>query len=202
MWFVEGNVGTGKSTFLKLLNDEGYKTILEPVDEWCNMLNKNGQNLLEEFYSDQERYAYTFQSIAFRTRINNLKNYTNEIVERSVFTDKNVFAKTCYQNGKMNDIEWSDYCSWFDWLTDTFNIKPSGFIYLRADTDVSYERIKKRSRSGEETIPFEYLTELHKKHETWLMDEPNVLVLDVNDDFEKNPEKLKDMIEKVKNFVK
>jgi len=201
MKFIEGNVGSGKSTFLKILQQKGHKIILEPVDEWCNLLNKNGKNLLEEFYGDQERYAYTFQSIAFRTRVNNIKNYNGELIERSIFTDRNVFAKTCYENGKMNDIEWTDYCSWFDWLADTFNIKPTGFIYLRADPEISYERIKKRCRSGEETISFEYLKELHAKHELWLMDEPNVLVLDVNDDFENNTEKLNEMCEKVKNFV-
>ena len=201
MKFIEGNVGSGKSTFLKLLQQKGHQIILEPVDEWCNLVNKNGNNLLQEFYGDQERYAYTFQSIAFRTRVNNLKNYNGELIERSIFTDRNVFAKTCYENGKMNDIEWSDYCSWFDWLSDTFNVKPTGFIYLRAEPEVSYERIKKRCRSGEETIPFEYLQELHNKHEKWLMDEPNVLVLNVNDDFENNPEKLNEMLEKVKKFV-
>ncbi|MDA9846990.1 deoxynucleoside kinase [Flavobacteriaceae bacterium] len=201
MKFIEGNVGSGKSTFLKLLQQKGHQIILEPVNEWCNLVNKNGNNLLQEFYGDQERYAYTFQSIAFRTRVNNLKNYNGELIERSIFTDRNVFAKTCYENGKMNDIEWSDYCSWFDWLSDTFNVKPTGFIYLRAEPEVSYERIKKRCRSGEETIPFEYLQELHNKHEKWLMDEPNVLVLNVNDDFENNPEKLNEMLEKVKKFV-
>lgn len=201
MKFVEGNVGSGKSTFLKLLQHKEYNIILEPVNEWCNILNKNGKNLLEEFYGDQERYAYTFQSIAFRTRVKNLQNYNNELIERSIFTDKNVFAKTCYENGKMNDIEWTDYCSWFDWLSETFNVKPTGFIYLRADPEISYARIKKRSRPGEETIPFEYLKELHDKHEKWLLNEPNVLVLDVNDDFENNTEKLNEMLEKVKKYV-
>ena len=201
MIFIEGNVGSGKSTFLKLLENEGYKIILEPVDEWSAIKNSNGKNLIEEFYGNQERYAYTFQSVAFRTRVKNLKDYNGELIERSVFTDKNVFAKTCYENGKMNDIEWTDYCSWFDWLCESFNIKPSGFIYLRADPKISYERIKKRSRPGEETIPFEYLEELHNKHEKWLMDESNVLVLDVNKEFESDPEIFKDMIEKIKNFV-
>ena len=60
MKFIEGNVGSGKSTFLKLLQEKGHQIILEPVNEWCNLFNKNGKNLLEEFYGNQERYAYTF----------------------------------------------------------------------------------------------------------------------------------------------
>jgi len=185
-----------------MLEELGLQVIFEPVNEWTNMKNSNGKNLLEEFYGDQTRYAYTFQSVAFRTRVKNLENCDpNTIIERSIFTDRNVFAKTCHENGMMNDIEWSDYTGWFDWLADRFNVKPKGFIYLRASPEISFERIKKRSRSGEETIPFEYLKELHNKHENWLMDEPNVLVLDVNEEFEKNPEKLQEMIIKVNKFI-
>ncbi len=202
MYFVEGNVGTGKSTFLKILEKLNLPILLEPVNEWTQLKNTNGNNLLEEFYGNQERYAYTFQSVAFRTRIKNLIGcQPNTLVERSIFTDRNVFAKTCYESGKMNDIEWTDYNSWFDWLSETFEINPKGYIYLRATPEVSYERIKKRCRSGEETIPFEYLKELHNKHEKWLMDEPNVLILDVNIDFENDSGKQNDMCEKVLDFI-
>jgi len=202
MFFIEGNVGTGKSTFLQKLKEVGLDVIFEPVDIWTSIRNDNGKTLLEEFYNDQKRYAYTFQSIAFRTRVQNIENSkVNTVIERSIFTDRNVFAKTCYENGMMNEIEWNDYTSWFDWLAKTFNINPKGYIYLRASPDISYDRIKKRSRSGEETIPFDYLNELHNKHENWLLDEPNVLILDVNEGFENNSGKLNDMIEKVLKFI-
>ena len=202
MFFIEGNVGTGKSTFLQKLKEVGLDVIFEPVDIWTSIKNDNGKTLLEEFYNDQKRYAYTFQSIAFRTRVQNIENSkVNTVIERSIFTDRNVFAKTCYENGMMNEIEWNDYTSWFDWLATSFNINPKGYIYLRASPDISYDRIKKRSRSGEETIPFDYLNELHNKHENWLLDEPNVLILDVNEDFENNIGRLNDMIEKVLKFI-
>lgn len=206
MYFLEGNVGTGKSTFLKKLRDiPDVNIIFEPVDEWVSIKNKDsGKNLLEEFYSDQERWAYTFQSIAFRTRINNIVRAPGDkinIMERSMFTDRNVFAKTCYENAKMTDIEWADYTSWFDWLTKSFNVNPSGYIYLRAEPDVSYDRVKIRNRGGEESIPLEYLKSLHDKHDDWLLNETNVLVLDVNEDFENNPAKLSEMVIKVLNFV-
>ena len=114
MYFLEGNVGTGKSTFLKELENEGLGVIYEPVKQWENMKNSSGKNLIEEFYGNQSRYAYTFQSIAFRTRVKNIENCSPDtIIERSIFTDKNVFAKTCYENGMMNDIEWNDYSEWF-----------------------------------------------------------------------------------------
>ena len=54
MYFVEGNIGSGKSTFLKKLSSE-FKVVQEQVDEWSKMKNANGKNILEEFYEDPER---------------------------------------------------------------------------------------------------------------------------------------------------
>jgi len=202
MFFLEGNIGTGKSTLLKKLEDEGIQVVYEPVNEWSKIKNKNGKNILEEFYTNQTRYAYTFQSIAFRTHIKNIKySDKNSVVERSIFTHKNVFAKTCYENGLMNELEWNDYISWFEWLSEEFDIKSGGYIYLQADPKISYERITKRNRDGEGTITFDYINELHKKHEAWLLNEPNVLVLNVDEDFENNSSKLNEMIIKVKMFI-
>ena len=201
MIFIEGNIGSGKSTFIKLLNDRGYTINLEPVDKWTSMKNNNGKNLLEEFYNDTGRYSYLFQSIAFRTRIKSITSNPSDFTERSVFTDRNVFAKTCHETGKMNDIEWEDYCEWFDWLTESLSVKPKGYIYLRADPKVSYDRIKKRSRGGEENIPYDYLVNLHTKHDDWLMNEKNVLLIDVNEEFENNNDKLEEMVNKVKNYI-
>jgi len=201
MLFVEGNIGTGKSTFLNKLSQE-FKVILEPVDEWTKTRNANGKNLLEEFYSDPARNAYLFQSIAFRSRMKNIVNQDTAIIERSIYTDRNVFAKACREDGLISDIEWNDYCGWFDWLTNEFKVKPTGFIYLRCDPKVSYERVQKRSRSGEESISLDYLKKLHQKHDQWLLNEEKtpVLVVDVNEDFENDPEKLQSMIDRVKEI--
>ena len=209
MYFVEGNIGSGKSTFLKKLSTE-FKVVQEPVDEWSNMRNSNGKNILEEFYEDPKRNAYLFQSIAFRSRVKNTTdlNDDNVIVERSIYTDRMVFAEVCKEDGNINEIEWNDYTSWFDFVVKHIGFKPKGFIYLRADPEKSYERINKRNRSGESNISFEYLKKLHKRHDDWLC--PNtygvepvpVLVLDVTEEFESNPEHLERMIQKVRDFVK
>ncbi len=59
---LEGNIGAGKSTFIKILQKNLiniYETIPEPVAEWQNISGKGG-NLLELLYSDPKRWAYTF----------------------------------------------------------------------------------------------------------------------------------------------
>ena len=202
MYFVEGNIGSGKSTFLKKLSAE-FKTVQEPVDEWTKICNENGKNILEEFYEDPQRNAYLFQSIAFRSRIRNISDLKEGvIIERSIYTDRLVFAEVCKEEGNINDIEWDDYTSWFDFVVKHIGFKPKGFIYLRTDPETSYKRIKKRDRSGESSISLDYLDKLHQRHDKWLMAEPNVLVLDVTDEFEANPELLEQMVQRVRDFVK
>jgi energy-coupling factor transporter ATP-binding protein EcfA2 len=59
---VEGNIGSGKSTFLKFLNQTLPNTInvfYEPVDQWRNL---NGHNLFELMYRDPTRWSFTFQT--------------------------------------------------------------------------------------------------------------------------------------------
>tara|TARA_R110001592_G_C12958410_1_gene732070 strand:+ start:73 stop:684 length:612 start_codon:yes stop_codon:yes gene_type:complete len=202
MYFVEGNIGSGKSTFLKKLSTE-FKVVQEPVDEWSKMKNTNGKNILEEFYEDPKRNAYLFQSIAFRSRVKNITdiNADNVIVERSIYTDRMVFAEVCKEDGNINEIEWNDYTEWFDFVVNHIGFKPKGFIYLRTDPEKSYERINKRNRSGESNISIDYLKKLHKRHDEWLCHDATVpvLVLDVTEEFESNPEPL---VQKVRDFVK
>lgn len=195
---VEGNIGAGKSTFLKLIKEYlNLEIIFEPHQRWQSV--GGTQNLLELFYTDTQRWAYTFQSYAFITRIMEqeaqvaLHPQAVHLSERSVFSDRYCFAKSAYENGFMTSLEWKLYQEWFSWLVDRSLTMPQGFIYLQTDPRVCYERIAKRARYEEITISLEYLNQLHDKHEQWLVHkqgvsdtikEVPVLVLQCNDEFE------------------
>ena len=190
MYFVEGNIGCGKSSFLRELDKLHVPILQEPVDVWARTRNENGKNILEEFYSDPTRNAYLFQSIAFRSRVDAMSKLTQPktVVERSVFTDRNIFAATARADGHMSNIEWDDYVKWFDWAIDKCP-KPEKFVYLRAEPTTCMERIGYRARSGENTITLEYLQKLHERHDTWLLNEPNVLVIDATEPLENSIKK-------------
>lgn len=195
-YIVEGNIGAGKSTFLRLLKEHFDITIVyEPLDQWQNV--GNGENLLDKFYQDTPRWAYTFQAYAFLTRLEKQrKEFTDNhmnVVERSVYSDRYCFAKNCFELGVMTSIEWEMYKKWFDWLTPQQVSLPQGFIYLRTDPEVSFNRLKKRHRQEEDVVALSYLMSVHEKHEEWLIHKKNidpvlvpipVLVIDCNQDFE------------------
>ena len=142
IFFVEGNIGTGKSTFLSMIEKfypDRCQVIYEPLDIWIDFKDNSGKNILAYFYEDPKRYAYTFQSIAFISRISKLKEIDNTkefiFIERSIWADKNVFAKNCFETGCLNDIEYMLYNKWFDCLeTDlSFDKDKYSFIYLTID---------------------------------------------------------------------
>lgn len=202
-WFIiEGNIGTGKSTLIKLLNEKlDSEIIYEPLDEWLNTKDNENKNILDHFYNDTNRWAFTFQVNALITRalsLNKPQEKSVRFVERSIHTDKNVFAKNSFENKQINSIEYQLYNKYYNWISNKFNVVPDGYIYLRADPNISFDRINKRARSEEDIIPFEYIEQIHKKHDDWLLNNKNILVINVNGDFEKDT----DLLDKILNNIK
>lgn len=198
-WFVvEGNIGSGKSTFLKIVQQRlGIPVLAEPVHLWQAIEGK--YNLLEKFYENMPRWAYTFQSYAFVSRIREHERHMAELsasvtlIERSVFSDRHCFAKNCFEAGNMSLLEWRLYQEWFSWLVKSFQFVPNGFIYLQTDPEVCFSRLQERNRSEEASVSVDYLKQLHDKHEDWLIEKQGidpviaqvpVLVLSCNADFE------------------
>lgn len=212
-FIVEGNIGAGKSTFLRMLTQYlNAQLIYEPHEKWQNV---SGENILDLFYKDTRRWAYTFQSYAFITRILELESQSKksdcqiQILERSVFSDRYCFAKNCYETGLMNSLEWKLYQEWFEWLVSNYSPKPSGFIYLQTDPEICHSRLLKRNRSEESGVPLNYLQLLHDKHESWLINKDGiadylkdipVLIVSCNEEFENDLGVQKEHISKIINF--
>ena len=175
--YIEGNIGAGKSTVVdylnKTLSKDKFDFLVEPVSKWLNYKDENGCNLLDNFYKNQKRWSYTFQMCSSMTRIhdvqskNRLLGDRHLIIERSIYSDKNCFAELCYDNKKINDMEWAIYNDWYKWLMFEFNkdIKADYLIYLKCPPEICEARINKRKRPEETGIPLEYLRQLHEKHE-------------------------------------
>lgn len=213
---LEGNIGAGKSTFLDILRRNlDIDVIFEPTDKW-QQVGASG-NLLNLFYSDTPRWAYTFQSYAFISRVQAQQEHEERatddkvhVIERSVYCDRYCFAKNCFEAGLMSELEWQIYKEWFGWLVEKYTTRPSGFVYLQATPETCYQRLTKRNRSEESEIPLAYLQALHQRHQDWLIDKKDVidvlknvpvLTLDCNQDFELDLEEQAKHIQAVKDFI-
>tara|TARA_A100001015_G_scaffold310500_1_gene412031 strand:+ start:5563 stop:6186 length:624 start_codon:yes stop_codon:yes gene_type:complete len=185
---IEGNIGSGKSTFVKYIRDrlssDKVYFLDEPVNEWATIMDEEGKTVLENFYANPKSFAFAFQMMAYISRLSYLKRVieSNEyeviITERTLFTDKNVFCEMLYADGMINQIEYTIYNKWFDEFIDI--LPPIHYVYLKTLPDVACERVKKRDRLGESSIGIDYLTRCGEYHDNWLADTPNVTVIDAN----------------------
>ena len=202
-WYIiEGNIGSGKSTLLDHFNDNHQIEIIqEPVNMWLSIKGSDDKNLLQEFYEDPVRNAYLFQTIVFKTRLEALDSPQTKPIrlsERSIWTDRYVFGKSCIESKKMNTLEINCYHFWFNWLEEKLWGKPDGIIYLKSSPEKCMERMKTRARDEESSVPFEYLKEIHDNHEEWLSQWTTTPILTIDNDIDDDWD---NVIEQVNNFV-
>jgi len=193
IYSIEGNIGSGKSTLVDMLKQYLKKSstadiifVPEPVDVWETIKDDNGETIISKFYADLNKYAFSFQMMAYISRISLLRKIIKKhpdailITERSVFTDKNVFAKMLYDDDKIEDVNYQIYLKWFDEFTNELPICNN--IYVRTTPEICYERVIKRNRNGE-TISLDYLKNCNSYHDDWLLNNKNcILQLDGNVD--------------------
>jgi deoxyguanosine kinase len=210
---IEGNIGSGKSTLLENLRnhykDNSHVVFLkEPVDEWDKIRDKDGCTMLSKFYENQEKYSFSFQMMAYISRLkilrDTIKLYKDKnvtiITERSLFTDKYVFAKMLYDQGKIEDVCYQIYLNWFDEFAQDFPITHT--VYVNADPQICYERVHLRARKGEELIPISYLEDCHNYHDKFIANLTNdILILNGNYDVYKNEKILEDWINDIDEFI-
>ena len=171
---LDGNIGAGKTTLMEAIRTAmpEVEVVVEPVGEWLSLKDANGKSLLELFYEDKRRWAYTFQNCAILTRLRTIKEALATtkkkivLTERSVLTDRFVFGEMLRASGDITSLEWQLYCMWYD--TFASGLPMAGVIYLGTDVTTSAERIVHRGRTGEDQIPRAYLADLDAQHKKWL----------------------------------
>lgn len=231
---IEGNIAVGKSTFARLLQktEQDWEVIAEPIGKWQNVDQTNQtehcpqstSNLLQMMYHDPKRWSYTFQTFSCMSRMRShlqplsagsLKSSGSpvRVYERSVYSDRYIFALNMFELGCINATEWAVYQDWHSFLVEQFGhrVQLEGIIYLRASPQTCMERLGRRGRVEEQGIQLDYLEKLHTRHEDWLIDKTTkvhfqhlekvpVLVLDAEVEFEKDPKVRDNLITKIRHF--
>jgi deoxyguanosine kinase len=211
MYIIEGNMGVGKSTFLKLLKQRYPKIDIkfEPREKWMD------NSLLVMFFENPKRWEYTIETFIMMCRVKDylqLQKQKNSqlVLERSVYGGHFCYAQVGYESGYMTELEWKLYNEWADFLIKDQCLPPKGFIYLKASPETCVKRVEKRNWKSEECAPKEFIESLHKWHERFLIQKKNlfenlkdipVLVLDVTEGFETNTKLMDDHARKVMDFM-
>ncbi|CAJ1068242.1 deoxyguanosine kinase%2C mitochondrial isoform X1 [Xyrichtys novacula] len=234
---IEGNIAVGKSTFARLLQSvcPDWEVMAEPVSKWQNIESGTSKkeaaspqttvsNLLQMMYEDPQRWSYTFQTYScmsrFRTQLQppparmlSSEGTPVQVYERSVYSDRYIFALNMFELGCINPTEWAIYQDWHSLLVEQFGhqVELEGIIYLRAPPQKCMERLKLRGRAEEKEVKLDYLDKLHVQHEKWLVEKSTeihfeklkqipVLQLDASEEFLRDQEVREQFITKVKNF--
>lgn len=194
---VEGNIGSGKTTFVEhvqqllgqdyRVGDKKICLLKEPVDIWTRVKDAEGHSILENFYKDPKRWAFAFQMLALSTRMSEIQKAIAEnpdadilLCERSLECDGYVFAKMLYDDGMIDLLSYNIYKTMYDAFIAQFSAQH--ILYLSVGPAICKERIMKRARQGEEGIEQDYLEKCHKYHEDWLKSD-NTNVRDLTDQF-------------------
>jgi len=179
---IHGNIGAGKTTFKKLfmeITPWDHIGVDEPVNYWVKPISDECQTTpLQAFYSDKERNGFTFQVIAFTSRMKNFAEVaprclqgTVLVSERSMLSD-NMFFMNLMKKRDMskpeNALQMKAYKDFFRLICTTTNTIERVIIYIKTSPEECLRRIRKRGRKEEEGITLEDLRELQRGHEEML----------------------------------
>lgn len=161
---VTGVIGVGKSTLVdRLVKRLGATPFYEP-------LPGSGNFMLEAYYKDPARYAYSMQTLLLALRFQaqqeaQWRSSHGEIcvMDSSIYSDK-AFLEVQRQCGYIDELEYRAYdalCS----IHFGFLQYPDLLIHLDLPVEAEENRIAARSRECESGIPRDYLEKLHAAYD-------------------------------------
>ncbi|MEG0181569.1 MAG: deoxynucleoside kinase [Peptostreptococcaceae bacterium] len=196
---VAGNVGAGKSTLTKLVGEKlGFETHFEQVDE---------NPYLEDFYKNQNAWGFHLQLYFLAQRFKQQKeidsNGLNNIQDRSIYEDVEIFARNLYDNNKMSKRDYITYRDLFNDMVPHLR-RPDLMIYLDGSIDTIINRINLRGREMEKAVDLDYWTNLHNRYKKWIneYDQSPVLYININEvDLINNPDHLDALCNEIKKLL-
>ncbi|NXE36947.1 DCK kinase, partial [Ptilorrhoa leucosticta] len=188
----EGNIAGGGGGGVRLLEKHGdeweggggggakWCNIQTAEDEWgggggdeLSRGGGGGGNLLQMLYDKPTRGGGGGETYACLSRVKaqwgggggelHEAEHPVQFFERSVYSDRYVFASNLFESGGGEGGEWSIYQDWHTWLGGGVggDIELDGMIYLRTGGGKCMERLQMRGRQEEQGIELEYLENLH-----------------------------------------
>lgn len=174
-----GTMGSGKTTAARLIAKElGFKLLEENFGE---------NAFLPRFYQDMNRWAFHSQTFFLMEKISQMLETRKLIKQESVVQDTPIqqdaysYGKAQHVLGHIDDAEWKLYQKIYKSFEPYFP-KPNLIVYLETSLVTISERITKRGRGYEQSIPQSYLELLDMLNHKWLTENKSISVLKIDTD--------------------
>lgn len=159
--WIEGIIGAGKTTLTKAVAEAlNLRPVFEPVDD---------NPMLGKFYEDPKRYAFAMQLwlMARRHSMQQLAawearhgDFAGAVIDRGLPGDR-VFCKLHVDAGNIDDEFWDVYEYFYDVMSLNLPV-PSLLVFLDAEPETAFERMRARGRDEESGVPLDYLQRLRR----------------------------------------
>ena len=197
---IEGVIGVGKTTLVRLLQAGFQANILLEVFEENPFLSK--------FYEDRSRYAFQTQMFFLLSRYYQQRRSVPELLvsEKALLSDYTFEKDALFARINLSGDELEMYDRLHEALAEKIPV-PDLIVYLKAETDTLMQRIAFRDRPYERQMERAYIDELNRAYDAFFAGEVRrrspVLVLDCNHlDYVRRLEDLREIEERIRQEMK
>ncbi|OGC38991.1 deoxyadenosine kinase [candidate division WOR-3 bacterium RBG_13_43_14] len=169
---VEGVIGVGKTSLAKILADKFHAgTVLEKFED---------NPFLENFYADPKKFAFHAQIYFLMSRyrqqreIAQIDLFQSRLISDYLFAKDRIFAEI-----NLGEDEFALYDKIFGLIQKDIP-SPDLVLYLQADPELLYRRIKHRDRKFERNIEFDYIKSLGEAYNAFFFHYNQSPVLIIN----------------------
>jgi deoxyadenosine/deoxycytidine kinase len=148
---IDGNIGSGKSTQVKLLAQEGFSVLTEQIDDWP----------LDDYYKDPPKFALALQLAVLKS----FQAPDVQIYERSPESSREVFWKMLIDDGtatKEDDEKYKKEYELSGWYPDIH-------IYINTPPQMCFDRLETRRQVGDNAITLEYIKKIDRYYKKYIM---------------------------------
>ncbi|MBI1973200.1 deoxynucleoside kinase [Candidatus Micrarchaeota archaeon] len=175
---ILGNIGSGKSEFVKSLRERGVGSRLLPVltskgeikvyDESPKVKELAANVFYPAFLRGDLRTCFAVEVEMLYARRDQMLDAAKHdgiaVLERTIWENRFVFFENQYRQGFIRSPFYDEYCEAFERVRQTVPT-PDVFVYLRTSPSVAFDRMRARARESEKGVPLDYLQSTHSLYD-------------------------------------
>ena len=193
---IEGTIGVGKTSLAKILSKKiDAKIILEEFED---------NPFLPDFYKNPKRYAFQTQLFFLLSRYRQQIEFQQiDIFSKSIISDYMFMKDRIFAALNLDDKEIALYDKIATILEKNITY-PDLIIFLQSDTERLMENIKKRGRSYEMNMDWNYIDSLNQIYNEFFFRYNNspLLIINTNDiDFVNDQEDLNEILNIIRSPI-